>query len=77
MCVCGSYNVIDFVVVVSSTINLAMGQNNQDISVVRVLRMMRCLRPLRIISRNKVCPLPLATTRQSSLTFACVTTPRP
>ena len=47
-----AYNVIDFVVVVSSLVNVAL--SNKDFAAVRVLRLMRCLRPLRLISRNQV-----------------------
>lgn len=46
------YNAIDFAVVISSLVNL--GLSSTELNAVRVLRLTRCLRPLRLIARNKV-----------------------
>ena len=44
------WNDVDFIVVLASLLNLAL--SSFDISFVRTLRLLRCLRPLRVISRN-------------------------
>ena len=45
-----SWNVLDFFIVVSSMIDLAM--TDIDLPAIKVLRLLRTLRPLRVISHN-------------------------
>ena len=48
------WNVLDFVVVLASLSNLAIGQNaSSALKSIRSLRALRALRPLRMISRNE------------------------
>jgi hypothetical protein len=51
-----SWNVIDFVVVLSSVLNITVSAavgSSTSIGFLRTLRLLRCLRPLRVISRNE------------------------
>jgi len=51
-----TWNIIDFVVVISSVLNLSLSAaagDSLNLGFLRTLRLLRCLRPLRVISRNQ------------------------
>lgn len=45
------YNVVDFIVVCASVLDLILSDIDSDF--VRIFRLLRCLRPIRMVSRNK------------------------
>ena len=47
------WNILDFVVVVSAWLNLALGNAAKGLKALRSIRALRALRPLRMISRNE------------------------
>lgn len=47
-----AWNIMDFVIVVFSLISLSFRDAGSDLSAIKTLRMLRVLRPLRMISRN-------------------------
>ena len=46
-----NWNVLDFLIVISSLLDLSLSTST-DISVTRVFRSLRILRPIRIVARN-------------------------
>lgn len=45
------WNIIDFAVVITSTVSIIM--NGYKLKIIKIFRLLRVLRPLRVISRNK------------------------
>ena len=47
------WNILDFVVVVTAWLNMALGDSAGGLKALRSIRALRALRPLRMISRNE------------------------